>query len=186
MRTARRLRRNLVAWLSAWLDYCPGAALWDHEPTKRSLRGTATKQLVIPSREAQMLAKAAGESQSGLVIGANERVDEGPGNGRSTILLTFGFGWRLAQSPSQTHSTYTERIVWGQGDGGGLKALIHQWPHRRTDLLGALDALARQVLHDSGDTYTSRCGPQSTKNCTRSLVGIMRLKEMFRAGGRSL
>ena len=27
----------------AWLDYCPGAALWNHEPT-RSLRGTSPQQ----------------------------------------------------------------------------------------------------------------------------------------------
>ncbi len=75
----------------AWLDYCPGAALWDQEPTKEVFAQLRRNSLAIPSRESEMLAKAAGDHHVVLVIGVNERVDEGPGNGTLyNSLLIFG------------------------------------------------------------------------------------------------
>src|SRR5258706_12675464 len=65
----------------AWLDYCPGAALWDHETTKEGFGELRRNSVSIPSREAQMLAKDAGHHKVALVIGQNDRVDERPGNG---------------------------------------------------------------------------------------------------------
>src|SRR5713226_3330850 len=137
----------------AWLDYCPGAALWDHEPTKEVFGELRRNSLSIPSREAQMLAKAAGDHKVVLVIGANERVDEGPGNGTLyNTLLTFGPDGVLLNHHRKLIPTYTERIVWGQGDGGGLKAV-----NTSVGRIGGLICwehwmpLARQVLHDSGE-----------------------------------
>ena len=137
----------------AWLDYCPGAALWDHEPTKEVFGELRRNSLSIPSREAQMLAKAACDHKVVLVIGANERVDEGPGNGTLyNTLLTFGSDGVLLNHHRKLIPTYTERIVWGQGDGGGLKAV-----NTSVGRIGGLICwehwmpLARQVLHDSGE-----------------------------------
>src|SRR6266849_9583630 len=137
----------------AWLDYCPGAALWDQEPTKEVFAQLRRNSLSIPSREAQMLAKAAGVHKVVLVIGANERVDEGPGNGTLyNTLLTFGSDGVLLNHHRKLIPTYTERIVWGQGDGGGLKAV-----NTSVGRIGGLICwehwmpLARQVLHDSGE-----------------------------------
>ncbi len=137
----------------AWLDYCPGAALWNHEPTKEVFAELRRNSLSIPSRESQMLAKAAGDHKVVLVIGANERVDEGPGNGTLyNALLTFGSDGVLLNHHRKLIPTYTERIVWGQGDGAGLKAVdtsagriggLICWEHWMP--------LARQVLHDSGE-----------------------------------
>jgi len=137
----------------AWLDYCPGAALWDHEPTKEVFAELRRNSLSIPSREAQMLSKAAGDHKVVLVIGANERVDQGPGNGTLyNTLLTFGSDGALLNHHRKLIPTYTERIVWGQGDGAGLKAVdttvgrisgMICWEHWMP--------LARQVLHDSGE-----------------------------------
>src|SRR5258708_38096403 len=59
----------------AWLDYCPGAALWDHEPTKEVFGELRRNSLSIPSREAQMLTKDAGDPKGPFGIGANARVD---------------------------------------------------------------------------------------------------------------
>lgn len=144
------------AWLPgypAWLDYCPSAALWDHQPTKEIFAELRLNSLVIESSEARMLAQAAADHDVVLVIGVNERVDEGPGNGTLyNSLLTFNSNGTLVNHHRKLVATYTERLVWGQGDGRGLKAgdtsvgrvggLIC-WEHWMP--------LARQVLHDSGE-----------------------------------
>src|SRR6266436_6353973 len=112
----------------AWLDYCPGAALWDHEPTKEVFGELRRNSLSIPGRE-------------------------GPGNGTLyNTLLTFGSDGVLLSHHRKLIPTYTERIVWGQGDGGGLKAV-----NTSVGRIGGLICwehwmpLARQVLHDSGE-----------------------------------
>ncbi|MEP6922461.1 MAG: carbon-nitrogen hydrolase family protein, partial [bacterium] len=143
-------------WLAgypAWLDYCPGAALWNHEPTKEVFSELRRNSLSIPSREAQMLAKAASDHRVVLVIGVNERIDEGPGNGTLyNSLLTFGSDGALLNHHRKLIPTFTERIVWGQGNGSGLKAVdtaagriggLICWEHWMP--------LTRQVLHDSGE-----------------------------------
>ena len=74
----------------AWLDYCPTAALWNHEPTKEVYADLRRNSLVLNSSETERLAKAAAENRVALVIGVNERVDEGAGNGTLyNSLLTF-------------------------------------------------------------------------------------------------
>src|SRR5258707_4783866 len=56
----------------AWLDYCPGAALWDHEPTKEVFGELRRNSLSVPSRVAQMLAKASADQKMVLVIVSNQ------------------------------------------------------------------------------------------------------------------
>ncbi len=97
---------NLVAlgetWLPgypAWLDHCPGAALWNHEPTKRVFARLRRNSVVVPGRETERLGEVAREHNLVLVIGINERVAHGPGNGTLyNSLLTFGAG---GSSPRQ-------------------------------------------------------------------------------------
>ena len=136
-----------------WLDYCPGAALWDHEPTKEVFAELRRNSLVVGSSEAQSLAKAAKDHEIVLVIGVNERVEQGPGNGTLyNSLLTFNSDGTLINHHRKLIPTYTERLVWGQGDGRGLKAVdtsegrvggLICWEHWMP--------LARQVLHNSGE-----------------------------------
>ncbi len=137
----------------AWLDYCPGAALWDHDPTKEVFAELRRNSLSVPSHETGMLVQAAADNHIILVIGVNERVDQGPGNGTLyNSLLTFGSDGALLNHHRKLVPTYTERLVWGQGDGSGLKAVdtsagriggLICWEHWMP--------LARQVLHDSGE-----------------------------------
>src|SRR5258705_9780439 len=137
----------------AWLDYCLGVALWNHEPTKEVFAVLRRNSLSVPSHEAEMLAQAAADNHIILVIGVNERVDQGPGNGTLyNSLLTFGSDGALLNHHRKLIPTYTERIVWGQGDAGGLKAV-----NTSVGRIGGLICwehwmpLARQVLHDSGE-----------------------------------
>ncbi|MCA1620454.1 MAG: carbon-nitrogen hydrolase family protein [Acidobacteria bacterium] len=151
---------NLVAlgetWLPgypAWLDHCPGAALWNHEPTKRVFARLRRNSVVVPGRETERLGEVAREYNLVLVIGINERVAHGPGNGTLyNSLLTFGADGRLLNHHRKLVPTYTERLVWGQGDAAGLEAV--ETPLGRVGALVCWEhwmPLARQALHVSGE-----------------------------------
>jgi len=137
----------------AWLDYCPEAALWNHEPTKKVFAELRQNSLVVPSRETELLGQAARDLQVTIVIGVNERIQTGAGNGTLyNSLLTFGSDGALVNHHRKLVPTYTERLVWGQGEGGGLKAVetssgrvggLVCWEHWMP--------LARQALHVSGE-----------------------------------
>jgi nitrilase len=137
----------------AWLDYCPSAALWNHEPTKEVFAELRRNSLVVESSETRELAKVARDFEIVLVMSINERVDQGPGNGTLyNSLLTFNSDGSLVNHHRKLIPTYTERLVWGQGDGQGLKAMATAvgrvgglicWEHWMP--------LTRQVLHDSGE-----------------------------------
>jgi nitrilase len=157
---AARAGANLVAlgetWLPgypAWLDHCPGAALWDHEPTKRVFARLRRNSVVVPGKETVRLGEAAREHNLILVIGVNERVAHGPGNGTLyNSLLTFGPDGRLLNHHRKLVPTYTERLVWGQGDAAGLEAA--ETPLGRVGGLVCWEhwmPLARQALHTSGE-----------------------------------
>jgi predicted amidohydrolase len=143
-------------WLAgypAWLDYCPEAALWNHEPTKQVYARLRQNSIVVPSPETELLAKAAGENNVTVVIGVNERVEKGAGNGTLyNSLLTFSNEGKLINHHRKLVPTFTERLVWGQGDADGLEAVdtsagrvggLVCWEHWMP--------LARQAMHNAGE-----------------------------------
>jgi predicted amidohydrolase len=65
----------------AWLDYCPNTGLWNYEPTKEVFAELRRNSLVVPSKESTKLGQAAKEIGVAVVIGVNERVRSGPGQG---------------------------------------------------------------------------------------------------------
>jgi len=87
------------------------------------------------------------------VIGVNERVDSGPGNGTLyNSLLTISEDGQLGNHHRKLVPTYTERLVWGNGDGRGLEAVptsagrvggLICWEHWMP--------LARMAMHNSGE-----------------------------------
>ncbi|MGH9916300.1 MAG: carbon-nitrogen hydrolase family protein, partial [Pyrinomonadaceae bacterium] len=109
--------------------------------------------IVVPGRESRMLGSAASDLGVVLVIGVNERVDQGAGNGTLyNSLLTLGHDGELLNHHRKLVPTYTERLVWGHGDGDGLKSVgtfagrmggLICWEHWMP--------LARQALHVSGE-----------------------------------
>lgn len=87
LREAKKRGAQLVAfgetWLPgypAWLDVSPKIALWDHAPTKQVFARLRENSVTVPGPEIEALQKAAGDLGINVVIGVNERVDEGPGN----------------------------------------------------------------------------------------------------------
>ncbi len=137
----------------AWLDTCPDAALWDHAPVKQVFEALRENSIVVNGKEAAQLSQLAADCRVTIVIGINERVDSGPGNGTLyNSLLTFAPDGRLVNHHRKLVPTYTERMVWGQGDGRGLVAAetngarvggLICWEHWMP--------LSRQALHNSGE-----------------------------------
>ncbi|MDQ3134600.1 MAG: carbon-nitrogen hydrolase family protein [Acidobacteriota bacterium] len=137
----------------AWLDYCPEAALWNHQPTKEVFARLRQNSVAVPGPETKMLGEAAADFGAVVVIGLNERVEKGPGNGTLyNSLLTFGVNAKRLNHHRKLVPTYTERLVWGGGDAAGLEAVetsagrvggLICWEHWMP--------LARQALHVSGE-----------------------------------
>src|SRR5271169_3872412 len=143
-------------WLAgypAWLDVSPGAALWENSSTKDVFARLRCNSIVVPGEEVNALSEAARDLKIAIVIGANERVDAGPGNGTLyNALLTISEDGQLANHHRKLIPTYTERLVWGNGDGRGLEAVptssgrvggLICWEHWMP--------LARMAMHNSGE-----------------------------------
>ena len=136
-----------------WLDVCPSAALWNHEPTKEVFAELRENSILVKGSEVAQLAGAAQEFRIGIVIGINERVDEGPA--QKTLynsLLTLSPDGRVANHHPKLVPTFTERLVWGSGDGSGLASV-----EIGKTLVGGLICwehwmpLARMAMHQAGE-----------------------------------
>jgi nitrilase len=137
----------------AWLDVCPGAALWENASAKEVFARLRANSLVIPGEEVNALREAAKDLAIAIVVGVNERVDSGPGNGTLyNSLLTISEDGQLRNHHRKLVPTYTERLVWGNGDGRGLEAVptsagrvggLICWEHWMP--------LARMAMHNSGE-----------------------------------
>jgi len=137
----------------AWLDYCQGVALWNHTPVKEVFAELRANSVLVPGVETELLAEAARESGAGIVIGIHERVQDGPGHGTLyNGLLFFNEEGRIVNHHRKLIPTYSERMIWGQGDSAGLRcARIHGinvgglicWEHWMP--------LARQHMHNLGE-----------------------------------
>jgi len=155
---AARQKLRLVSlgetWLPgypAWLDYCPDSAHWNHPPVKQVFARLRQNSVVVGGKETALLAKLAKAHNMVIVIGVNERVDRGPGNGTLyNTLLTFDANGALVNHHRKLVPTYTERLIWGPGDGHGLQAVdtaagrvsaLVCWEHWMP--------MARQTLHES-------------------------------------
>jgi len=143
-------------WFSgypAWLDVCPTAALWDHEPTKGVFAQLRENSVSLEGPEVCRLANAARDLQIGVIIGVNERVEKGPA--QKTLynsLLIFSPEGRLVNHHPKLVPTFTERLVWGPGDGAGLTSVEYGqvrvgglicWEHWMP--------LARMAMHQAGE-----------------------------------
>lgn len=143
-------------WLSgypAWLDYCPEAGLWGHEPVKELFLKTYENGVSVDGPEIGTLKKLAKELQINVSIGVNEVVKNGTGN-KSIFnsLLFIDEQGELVNHHRKLMPTYTEKIVYGHGDGQGLTSVetgfgkvsgLICWEHWMP--------LTRQAMHNSGE-----------------------------------
>ena len=166
---ARRGARLVVfpeTWLPGypiWLDVCRDVALWNSPDVKRVFTTYAENSVDVDGASGRALAAIAAAHGITLVVGVSERVDAGPGRGTLyNSLLTYAPDGALLNRHRKLMPTYTERIVWGQGDTAGLRAVATPGCRvggERGDSprVGGLVCwehwmpLSRQALHESGE-----------------------------------
>ncbi|MGH7617496.1 MAG: carbon-nitrogen hydrolase family protein [Gemmatimonadaceae bacterium] len=136
-----------------WLDVSRDVALWDHAPVKAVYRRMAENSIVVGGEASKTLSQIAHENRVTLVMGIVERVSEGAGQGTLyNSILIFGPDGALLNHHRKLVPTYTERMVWGQGDARGLRSAVA--PFGRVGALVCWEhwmPLARQAMHESGE-----------------------------------
>ena len=134
-----------------WLDEAPGAALWHSPPARALYQVLADNAITLPGRHLTLLMDAAREAAAYVVIGAHER--RGGTLYNTMIYLTSdGQSYHVHR---KLMPTYTERLVWGMGDGSTLTVLETQhgalgglicWEHWMPLARAAMHA-KREAIH---------------------------------------
>ena len=133
-----------------WIDSAPAAALWG-EAGAQELYALLSRQAVrVGDERFERLRAAAGEAGAVVVIGAHERLG---GTLYNTVFLFGRDGrWSLHR---KLVPTYTERLLWGRGDGSTLRPLETEigavgalvcWEHWMPLARAAMHA-QRELLH---------------------------------------
>ncbi|MGD8623930.1 MAG: carbon-nitrogen hydrolase family protein [Anaerolineae bacterium] len=99
-----------------WLDNAPGAGLWDHAPAKALYRLLVENSMTLPGPHLAQLQAATRQAGIYLVMGLHERLG---GTLYNTMLFLDRRG-TVRQAHRKLMPTYTERLVWGRGDGSTL------------------------------------------------------------------
>ncbi|MEO8028793.1 MAG: carbon-nitrogen hydrolase family protein, partial [Bryobacteraceae bacterium] len=101
-----------------WLDYAPGAGLWNHPPASVVFRRLWENSVALDSPEIGTLVDAAAKARCLVAMGVHERV----GSTLYNSILYLGEGGVLGVH-RKLMPTYTERMIWGQGDGSTLTVI---------------------------------------------------------------
>ncbi len=132
---------------SAWAKALAG---WAEPGATEAFALLHRESLAVPGPDADRLAETAREHGVWLVVGVNELDPERPGTLYNS-LLTYSPEGELALHHRKLVPTNHERLVWGQGDGRGLRAI--ETPLGRIGGLICWEnymPLARFALYESG------------------------------------
>ena len=142
------------SWLPGypvWLDYAPDVALWDHAPAKTLYRQLAENAVSSGDATLGALHEAASKHNAHIVMGAHEK----RGNTLYNSMIYIEPHKPDFVCHRKLTPTYTERLIWGSGDGatlpvidtpyGRLAGLIC-WEHW-SPLLRATMHAKRQHIH---------------------------------------
>lgn len=145
-------------WLcgyAAWMDYASEAGYWDHAPVKDAWSEMYHNSIDVQTTHFQRILDMAKEAGIYIIIGANEKISSGPGNGSLyNSIFTISKDGALLNHHRKLMPTYTEKLIHGMGDGYGLKTIDTE--HGRIGSLICWEhwmPLTRQVMHDEGEDY---------------------------------
>ena len=120
-------------------------------PEQRKLLGQA---VTVPSPATDAIGEAAKQAGVVVSIGVNER----DGGTLYNTQLLFDADGTLMQRRRKISPTYHERMIWGQGDGSGLRAVDTK--------VGRIGQLACWELWPTESRSTPRCiGAPSSASC---------------------
>lgn len=106
-----------------WLDEAPNTALWDHAGAKALYRLLVENSVTMGDQALAIFQSLSDELDVYLVLGANER------DGKTLYNTIFYFSPHGTQP--QRHRkltpTYTEKLLWGVGDGSMLEGVDTPW-----------------------------------------------------------
>ena len=147
---------TLVVFPEAFVPVYPSStwtkalAAWSGPGAKAVFAAIAREAVAVPGADTERLGAIAREHGVVLAIGITEVEPKRPGTLYNTLLVHDADG-RLALAHRKLVPTNHERLVWGQGDGGGLGAV-----DTAVGRVGGLICwenympLARFALYDSG------------------------------------
>ena len=143
-------------WLSgypAWLDHYPGVTLWGAKETQKAFELMYQSSLEIGSSAEKRLRAAVGKAEIAVVMGVNEVQRRGGAQGTIfNSLLFYGPDGQLLNHHRKLTPTYTEKLLYGIGDGQGLQSIqlgsvkvggLICWEHWMP--------LSRQTMHMAGE-----------------------------------
>ena len=137
----------------AWIDNGLNVAKWDHPPIKNAFMQMYKNSVSIDSEAIHQLKEAAKINNISIVIGVNEVIEKGPGNGTIfNSLLTINSKGDLANHHRKLMPTFNEKLLYGLGDGAGLNAV--ETPIGRVGGLICWEhwmPLTRQAMHDQAE-----------------------------------
>ncbi len=143
-------------WLSGypvWLDICSDVNLWDHPPIKEVYKQMYESCIDVHSTQMQTLRDHIKELGCHVIIGANESVSSGPGNGTIyNSIFTINKDGFISNHHRKLMPTYTEKLVHGLGDGAGLRTIDTE--HGKIGSLICWEhwmPLTRQAMHKQGE-----------------------------------
>nr|AAR97386.1 nitrilase [uncultured organism] len=132
-----------------WLDYSPKAGLWDYQPAKSLYRLLVDNSVTLPGKHLDQLLSIAQKTGAYVVMGAHERV----GGTLYNTTIYVGIDGKEYKLHRKLVPTYTERLIWGRGDGSTLSVLMTDY-----GVLGGLICwehwmpLARAAMHARYET----------------------------------
>jgi predicted amidohydrolase len=107
-------------WLTGyplWFDLIPGAALWDSEAANQVYQRLFENSPTLSDPAIRELGKAAKAAGAIIVMGLHER----DGSTLYNTTLYVGADGEIMGHHRKLVPTYTERLIWGRGDGSTLE-----------------------------------------------------------------
>ncbi len=144
------------SWLSGypfWLDICTNVAIWDHPPIKELWAATYQNSVDITQGDLKLILKCIKDAGLYCVLGLNEKISKGKGNHTiyNSVVIISPEG-QILNHHRKLMPTYTEKLVYGLGDGAGLHSVETKFGN-----IGALICwehwmpMTRQSMHDEAE-----------------------------------